>query len=77
MGQTYLNAPRCWVADRQGQHGRCANDIMPREWIAETDMLGRMYLCAPFLKYELLRNKLAMCELMRYEMIVDLCYEIC
>ena len=36
-----------------------------------------MCLYAPFLKYELLRNMLAMCELLSYEMTVDLCDELC
>ena len=40
-------------------------------------MLGRMCLYVPFWKYELLRNKLAMCELLSYERILDLCYELC
>ena len=40
-------------------------------------MLGRMYLYTPFWKYELLRNRLAMCELLSYERISDLCYELC
>ena len=40
-------------------------------------MLGRMCLYAPFWKYELLRNRLTMCELLSYERILDLCYELC
>ena len=58
--------------DRQDQHGRGAKDAMPRDWVAEADVLGRMCLYAPFLKYELLRNRLAMCELLCCEMILDL-----
>ena len=52
-------------------------DAMPREWVAKADMLGRMCLYAPLLKYELLRNRLAMCELLSYKMKVDLCNELC
>ena len=52
-------------------------DAMPRKWVVEADVLGRMCLYAPFLKYELLRNRLAMCELLSYEMIVDLCNKLC
>ena len=50
---------------------------MTRKWVAEADMLGQMCLYAPFLKYELLRNRLAMYELLSYEMIVDMCYDLC
>ena len=39
-------------------------------------MLGRICLYALLWKYELLRNRLAMCELMSYERILDLCYEL-
>ena len=39
--------------DRQGQHG-C--------------VLDRVYLYAPIQKYEMLRNKLTMCELLSCEM---------
>ena len=45
-------------------------------WVAEADVLGRICLYAPSWKYELIRNRLAMCELLNYEMIVDLCYEL-
>ena len=40
-------------------------------------MLGRVCLYALFWNYELLRNILAMCELLSYELILDLCYELC
>ena len=50
---------------------------MPQKWVVEANVLGRMCLYAPFLKYELLRNRLALCELLSYEMIMDLCYELC
>ena len=62
--------------DRQGQHGRGAKDAIPREWVAEADMLGQMCLYAPFLKYELLRNRLAICKRLSYKIIVDLCDEL-
>ena len=49
-----------WVADRRGQHG---------------GVLDRMCQYAPIQKYKLLRNRLAMCELLGYEMILKLRYE--
>ena len=63
--------------DRRGQHGRGTKVAMPQEQVAEADVLGWMCLYAPFLKYELLKNRLAMCELSSYEMIVDFCNELC
>ena len=61
--------------DRRCRHCCGAKDAMPWEWVAEADVLARMCLYAPFWKYELLRNRLAMCELLSYERILDLCYE--
>ena len=48
--------------DRRGQHG---------------DMLDQMCQYTPMRKYKLLRNRLAICELLSYEMILELCYEQC
>ena len=62
--------------DRWGQHCFKAKDLMPWYWATEADVLGRMCLYASLWKYELLRNRPAMCELLSSETILDLCYEL-
>ena len=53
-----LLRPTCWVGcvymyyvirlhDRRRQHCCGAKDVMPWYWVAEADVLGRMYLYAP------------------------------
>ena len=62
--------------DIQRQHCWGAKDAIPWYWVAEAHLLGRMCLYAPFWKYKLLRNRLTMCELLNYELILDLCYKL-
>ena len=86
LGQMCLYAPYYWVAwqmrstqlhigldisiytieigrhDKRGQHD-C--------------LLDRMCLSAPIWKYELLINKLAMCEFLSCEMKLEWCYKLC
>ena len=60
------NVSRCAMEiewhDRRGQHG---------------GVLDQICQYAPIRKYKLLRNKLEMCELLGYKMILELCYKQC
>ena len=74
LGRLCLSTPCCCVAWQTRSillHSQRCNAIILGCW------LGRMYLYAPFWKYKLLKNRLAICELFSYERIFNLCYELC